>query len=109
MTDIDDVTTAGRSDTDAQALAEKASAAMWTDDAASQGLGMTLDEVRPGFARMTMRVRADMVNGHAICHAGSSSPSPTRPSPSPATPITGSPSRRVVTLCSSRPPGWGMS
>jgi acyl-CoA thioesterase len=70
MTEIDDVTTAGRSDIDAQALAEKSTAAMWADDAASQGLGMALDEVRPGFARMTMRVRADMVNGHAICHGG---------------------------------------
>lgn len=68
MTDIDDVSTA--SDADAQALAEKTTAAMWADDAASQGLGMTLDEVKPGFARMSMRVRAEMVNGHAICHGG---------------------------------------
>lgn len=68
MTDIDDVSTA--SEADAQALAEKTAAAMWADDAASQGLGMTLDEVKPGFARMSMRVRAEMVNGHAICHGG---------------------------------------
>lgn len=43
---------------------------MWADDTASQALGMTLDEVRPGCARLTMRVRDDMVNGHAICHGG---------------------------------------
>lgn len=43
---------------------------MWADDAASQALGMTLDEIRPGHARLTMRVRDDMVNGHAICHGG---------------------------------------
>lgn len=43
---------------------------MWADDAASQAMGMTLDEVRPGHARLTMRVRDDMVNGHAICHGG---------------------------------------
>ena len=55
---------------DAQARAERAAAAMWADDAASQALGMTLDEIRPGHARLTMRVRDDMVNGHAICHGG---------------------------------------
>lgn len=55
---------------DAQQKAEKAAAAMWADDAASQSLGMTLDEIRPGYARMTMPVRPDMVNGHAICHGG---------------------------------------
>ncbi len=55
---------------DPQQLAERAAAAMWADDAASQSLGMTLDEIRPGYARMTMPVRADMVNGHAICHGG---------------------------------------
>ncbi|MGH8774794.1 MAG: hydroxyphenylacetyl-CoA thioesterase PaaI [Jiangellaceae bacterium] len=43
---------------------------MWADDATSQALGMTLDEVRPGYARLSMRIRADMVNGHAICHGG---------------------------------------
>lgn len=43
---------------------------MWADDAASQALGMTLDSVGPGAARLTMTVRPDMVNGHAICHGG---------------------------------------
>lgn len=43
---------------------------MWADDAASQALGMTLDEVRPGYARMSMLIRSDMVNGHGICHGG---------------------------------------
>lgn len=55
---------------DAQRLAERAAAAMWADDAASQALGMSLDEVAPGRATITMTVRADMVNGHAICHGG---------------------------------------
>lgn len=53
-----------------QARAELAAAAMWADDAASQALGMGLDEVRPGYARMTMRIRADMVNGHGVGHGG---------------------------------------
>lgn len=54
----------------AQELAEQAAAAMWAQDAASQAMGMSLDAIRPGYARMTMRVRDEMVNGHRICHGG---------------------------------------
>ena len=31
---------------------------------------MRLIEVAPGFARVTMSVRADMTNGHGCCHGG---------------------------------------
>jgi len=31
---------------------------------------MTLAEIRPGYARMTMPVREDMLNGHLTCHGG---------------------------------------
>jgi acyl-CoA thioesterase len=55
---------------DAQALAEACAAAMWADDNASQGLGMVLEAVGPGTARMAMTVRADMTNGHGMCHGG---------------------------------------
>jgi phenylacetic acid degradation protein PaaD len=55
---------------DPQLLAEQSAAAMWAEDAASQALGMTLDDVRPGYARLSMTVRPDMVNGHGICHGG---------------------------------------
>jgi phenylacetic acid degradation protein PaaD len=55
---------------DPQLLAEQSAAAMWAGDAASQAMGMTLDEVRPGYARLSMTVRPDMVNGHRICHGG---------------------------------------
>jgi phenylacetic acid degradation protein PaaD len=55
---------------DPQLLAEQSAAAMWADDAASQAMGMTLDEVHPGYARLSMAVRSDMVNGHGICHGG---------------------------------------
>ena len=55
---------------DAQRLAERAAAAMFERDRASQGLGMHIVEMAPGRARVTMRVRDDMVNGHAICHGG---------------------------------------
>jgi acyl-CoA thioesterase len=53
-----------------QALAELAGKTMYERDPTSQALGMTLDEIRPGYARMSMPVRADMLNGHATCHGG---------------------------------------
>ncbi|MGZ5417612.1 MAG: hydroxyphenylacetyl-CoA thioesterase PaaI [Nocardioides sp.] len=53
-----------------QERADRAAAAMWAGDAASQALGMRLVEVGPGRAVIEMRVRADMVNGHAIGHGG---------------------------------------
>jgi acyl-CoA thioesterase len=54
----------------AQALAILAGKTMYERDPASQKLGMTLDEIRPGYARMSMRVREDMLNGHGTCHGG---------------------------------------
>lgn len=54
----------------AQARAEDCARAMWRRDAASQSLGMRLDEIAPGRAVMLMRVRPDMLNGHASCHGG---------------------------------------
>jgi acyl-CoA thioesterase len=56
--------------TDPQALAELAGKTMYERDPASQKLGMTLDAIRPGYARMRMRVREDMLNGHGTCHGG---------------------------------------
>lgn len=44
--------------------------AMWAADAASAMLGMQVDDVSPGRARVSMVVRADMVNGHDLCHGG---------------------------------------
>ena len=55
---------------DAQALAERVVAAMYARDPASQAMGMRLGAVGPGHAELTMRVRSDMLNGHAICHGG---------------------------------------
>ncbi len=51
-------------------VARRSAEAMWSGDAASQGLGISLDEVGPGHATLSMTVRADMVNGHAIGHGG---------------------------------------
>jgi acyl-CoA thioesterase len=53
-----------------QQLAELAGRTMYERDPASQRLGMTLDQIRPGYARMSMRVREDMLNGHGTCHGG---------------------------------------
>jgi acyl-CoA thioesterase len=53
-----------------QALAELAGKTMYERDPASQALGMLLAEIRPGYARMTMAVRGDMLNGHQTCHGG---------------------------------------
>jgi acyl-CoA thioesterase len=44
--------------------------AMYARDRASQALGMVLEEMRPGYARLCMTVRADMLNGHGTCHGG---------------------------------------
>jgi acyl-CoA thioesterase len=55
---------------DPQALAEAVGAAMFARDPASQSLGMSIDAIAPGYARMSMPVRADMLNGHQTCHGG---------------------------------------
>lgn len=55
---------------DPQALAEMAGKTMYERDPASQALGMALADIRPGYARMTMTVREDMLNGHRTCHGG---------------------------------------
>ena len=43
---------------------------LWDRDVASQALGMQLELVEPGRVKVRMPVRADMLNGHGICHGG---------------------------------------
>ena len=43
---------------------------MWEADAASAMLGMEIEQLGPGEARVSMVVRPDMVNGHDLCHGG---------------------------------------
>ncbi len=43
---------------------------MWAEDSASKGLGMRLEDVGPGRARLSLVVTEAMVNGHGICHGG---------------------------------------
>jgi acyl-CoA thioesterase len=53
-----------------QRIAQLAADKLYGSDQASQMLGMTIESVAPGCARVTMHVRPDMVNGHGICHGG---------------------------------------
>ena len=55
---------------DAQSIARRSADVIWAEDHASRGLGMSLDEVGPGTARMSMTVTESMVNGLGICHGG---------------------------------------
>jgi uncharacterized protein (TIGR00369 family) len=55
---------------DAQTIAEAVKLGMFMDDAASRGLGMHIEAVGPGYARIAMTVRPDMLNGFKICHGG---------------------------------------
>jgi acyl-CoA thioesterase len=52
------------------ALARACAETMYARDAASRALGMTIEEARPGFARVSMRIVESMVNGHDIAHGG---------------------------------------
>ena len=52
------------------AVAERSAAAMWRADAASQGLGMVVEDIGPGLARLSMPVEPGMLNGHGTCHGG---------------------------------------
>ena len=55
---------------DAHATAEAVRQGMLRDDAATKALGMHVDAIGPGYARVSMTVRADMLNGFRICHGG---------------------------------------
>jgi acyl-CoA thioesterase len=57
-------------ESEAQRLAEQSARALFANDHASRSLGIDIDDVRPGFARLRMKVRADMINGHGTCHGG---------------------------------------
>ena len=54
----------------ANELARRAAASMYDSDGCSKWLGMTLEEVRPGYARMRMPVKPEFLNGLGICHGG---------------------------------------
>jgi acyl-CoA thioesterase len=53
-----------------QETADLVREAMFAGDRASRALGMQVLEVTPGGALLSMVVRDDMLNGHALCHGG---------------------------------------
>lgn len=53
-----------------QELAERCAEAMYARDIAARALGITVVSVGPGQSRLSMTVRGDMLNGHAVCHGG---------------------------------------
>jgi acyl-CoA thioesterase len=55
---------------DPQALAQHVGRGMMAEDEASRGLGMRIEQMGPGYAKLSMRVRPDMLNGFKICHGG---------------------------------------
>ena len=55
---------------DPQTLAERVGTGMLAEDAASRGLGVRIEAMGPGYARMNMTVRPEMLNGFKICHGG---------------------------------------
>jgi len=55
---------------DEQRLAEHVVGHMIDNDAFSAWLGIELVELKPGYAKLTMTVRPDMVNGFGVAHGG---------------------------------------
>jgi acyl-CoA thioesterase len=55
---------------DDSSLAARRIDGIYAADRAAQALGIEVLEVLPGAVRVAMSVRADMLNGHGICHGG---------------------------------------
>ena len=55
---------------DADTLAAQVGTAMYGNDVATRSLGIRLEAVGVGWARMSMEVGAHMLNGHGVCHGG---------------------------------------
>lgn len=53
-----------------QKLAENVVDKMMADDAFSQWLGIEVIEIKPGYAKLEMKVRQEMANGFNVCHGG---------------------------------------
>lgn len=54
----------------AQQLAQRCAESMYTNDKATQALGISIDDTGPGLAALSMTVREDMLNGHDNCQGG---------------------------------------
>ena len=54
----------------ANELADKVAHAMLAAEGTGPAWGLTIEEVREDYARVSMVVRADMLNGHGLAHGG---------------------------------------
>jgi len=55
---------------DADELANQVARGMLVAEGTGPSWGITIEEARAGYARLSMRVRPDMLNGHGIVHGG---------------------------------------
>ena len=55
---------------DANELASAVAHRMLADEGTGPAWGIVIEEARAGYARLSMTVRADMLNGHRIVHGG---------------------------------------
>jgi len=55
---------------DANEVADRVANAMLAAEGTGPAWGITIEEARAGYARLSMMVRADMLNGHRIVHGG---------------------------------------
>jgi len=51
-------------------LAARVAKAMYARDRAVQDLAIEIEHVGPGNARLSMRIKREMLNGHDTCHGG---------------------------------------
>jgi len=55
---------------EAQRIAERVGVFISETDRVARTLGMTLENIKPGFAKVSMKVRENMLNGFNMCHGG---------------------------------------
>jgi acyl-CoA thioesterase len=55
---------------DANELAANVARQMLADEGTGPSWGIAIEEARAGYARLSMQVRPDMLNGHRIVHGG---------------------------------------
>ena len=55
---------------DSDALARKVADHLRAREGTGKAFDIVIDEVREGYARIHMTVRADMLNGHGVAHGG---------------------------------------
>lgn len=53
-----------------QLLAEKVTAQLLDKDEFSKWLGIQVLEIKPGYSKVKMKIRSEMLNGFKICHGG---------------------------------------